>query len=454
MTTGSGRVERKLAAIFAADVAAYSRLMSADGTGTLRTLTAHRQIMDDLIASHGGRIANTAGDSVLAEFPSVVDAVECAVAVQEMLGKANSGVAEEQVLRFRIGVHVGDVMVRGGDLLGDGVNVAARLEQMANPGGVCVSGRAYEEIEGKLALAFEDRGEQQVKNIARPVRVYAVATGSTSPRGTRLFPIPDRPSIAVLPFTNMSGDPEQEYFADGITEELITALNRVKWFFVIARNSSFTYKGRAVDVKQVGRDLGVRYVLGGSVRKSGNRLRITGQLIEASTGHHIWADRFDGRLEDVFELQDTITDAIVAAIEPNVREVEVQRSRSKSTESLQAYDLCLQALPNINFVISKPENNDKAMFLLFKAIALDPSYTLGRLWPRMPLCSGNLSIGPHRTKMPRGSGSPRRPSRLTEIIRPRSPARPTRSLILDGGTTPRCARWTAPSSWGETPGVS
>jgi adenylate cyclase len=263
-------------------------------------------------------------------------------------------------------------------VLGEGVNLAARLEQMADAGGVLISGKIYEEVEGKIERQFECRGEQQVKNIARPIRVYALAGAAPSRSEPKPLPLPDKPSIAVLPFTNMSGDPEQDYFAEGITEDLITALSRVKSFFVIARNSSFTYKGRDVEVKHVGRELGVRYVLEGSVRKAGNRLRITGQLIDASTGHHIWANKFDGNLEDVFDLQDTITDAIVAAIEPSVKEAELQRSRSKSTESLQAYDLCLQALPNINWMISKREDNDKALFLLFKAIALDPSYTLGK----------------------------------------------------------------------------
>jgi adenylate cyclase len=261
MPSGTERVERKLAAIFCADVADYSRLMHADETGTMRALTAHRAVMDDLIAQHGGRIANTAGDSVLAEFPSVVDAVECAVAVQDKLGEANAGVPEEEALRFRIGVHVGDVMVRGGDLLGDGVNVAARIQSLAEPGGVWVSGRAHDEVEGKLSTAFQDKGEQQVKNIARPVRVYALAGSAPSRSEPNRLPLPDKPSIAVLPFTNMSGDPEQGHVADGVVEEIIAALSRVRSFFVISRNSSFTYKGRAVDPRQVSRELGVRYVV-------------------------------------------------------------------------------------------------------------------------------------------------------------------------------------------------
>jgi adenylate cyclase len=347
MSSGTERIERKLAAIFCADVADYSRLMHADEIGTLRTLEAHRAIMDGLIARNGGRIANTAGDSVLAEFPSVVDAVECAVAVQETLGEANAGAPEEKALRFRIGVHVGDVMVRGGDLLGDGVNVAARVQSLAEPGGVSISGRAHDEVEHKIDRSFEDKGEQQVKNIARPVRVYAL-TGSAPSRSepTRLA-LPDKPSIAVLPFTNMSGDPEQEYFCDGLVEDIITALARFKALFVIARNSTFTYKGKAVDIRQVGRDLGVRYVLEGSVRKAGNRLRITGQLIEAETGNHLWADRFDGSLEDIFTLQDQVTENVIATIEPQLRQAEITRAKAKRPENLTIRPLSPSAVTRL-----------------------------------------------------------------------------------------------------------
>jgi adenylate cyclase len=293
------RLERRLAAIFAADVAGYSRLMSEDEAGTLRALAASRDIMDGLIGEHGGRIANTAGDSVLAEFPSAVDAVQCAVAVQEKLAKADAGVSEHRRLQFRIGVHVGDVVVRGVDLLGDGVNVAARLEGLAEPGGIAISGAAHGYVRKALPLAYSDLGEQHVKNIDEPIRTYAVAVGlpaSTASTASVLkpLPLPDKPSVAVLPFTNMSGDPEQEYFADGMVEDIITALSRFKSLFVIARNSTFTYKGRAVDVKQVARELGVRYVLAGSIRNNGDRLRITGQLIDARTGAHLWAERFDG----------------------------------------------------------------------------------------------------------------------------------------------------------------
>ncbi|WP_147022193.1 adenylate/guanylate cyclase domain-containing protein, partial [Microvirga aerophila] len=327
------RVERRLAAILAADVAGYSRLMEQDETGTLRALTAHREIMDRLVAEHGGRIANTAGDSVLVEFPSAVDAVQCATAVQDALAQANQDIPQEQRLRFRIGIHVGDVMVRAGDLLGDGVNIAARLEGLADPGGLCISEATYGYVRKALPLAFEDLGPQTVKNIEEPIRAFAVTLESGSPTATRMTPeptaiqLPERPSIAVLPFANMSGDPEQAYFADGMVDDIITGLSRVKWFFVIARNSSFTYRGRAVDLKQVGRELGVRYVLEGSVRRAGDRIRITGQLIEAATGAHLWAERFDGSMENVFDLQDQITESVIGAIEPSLRRAEIERAR-------------------------------------------------------------------------------------------------------------------------------
>ena len=319
------RVGRKLAAIFAADVAGYSRLMGLDEVGTLRLLTGHREIMDDLIAEHGGRIANTAGDSVLAEFPSAVDAVQCAVEAQDRLAEANERLPADSRLEFRIGVHVGDVVVRGGDLFGDGVNIAARLQGLAAPGGVCISGTVHEHVRKLPTLRFSDLGPQAVKNIDDPVRAYLLAArGATEVAGggterPQPLPLPDKPSIAVLPFTNMSGDPEQEYFADGLVEEIITGLSRVRSFFVIARNSSFTYKNRAVDVRQVSRELGVRYVLEGSIRKAGSRVRIVGQLIDAATGHHIWADRFEGDIGDIFDLQDKVTESVVGAVEPSIR---------------------------------------------------------------------------------------------------------------------------------------
>ena len=303
------RVERRLAAILAADVAGYSRLMERDEAGTLARLKGHRrELIDPKIAEHKGRIVKTTGDGILIEFPSVVEAVACAVAVKREMMELNAVIPEDLRIEFRVGIHQGDIIVDGQDIFGDGVNVAARLEALAEPGGICVSARVQEDAAGKIDLAFADLGEQQLRNIARAVRVFRVRVSEAAPPTLErtVLPLPDKPSIAVLPFQNMSGDPEQEYFVDGMVEEIITALSRIRWLFVIARNSSFTYKGQAVDVKQVGRELGVRYVLEGSVRKAGNRVRITGQLIDAATGAHLWADRFDGSLEDVFELQDKV----------------------------------------------------------------------------------------------------------------------------------------------------
>jgi TolB-like protein len=303
----------------AADVAGYSRLMGADEVGTLRRLTACRAIVDGLIADHRGRIFNTAGDSVVADFASAVDAVECAVAVQEALTSENANEPDAQQMHFRIGVHVGDVIVQGDNLLGDGVNIAARLEGLAEPGGICVSGTVHDQIGTKLPVSFVELVDPKMKNIAQPVRAYRIegkATGTEGPSVVPPLALPDKPSIAVLPFQNLSGDPGQEYFVDGMVEEIITALSRIRWLFVIARNSSFSYKGQSPDVRQVGRELGVRYVLEGSVRKAGNRVRITGQLIDVETGAHLWADRFDGSLEDVFEIQDKVASSIAGVIEP------------------------------------------------------------------------------------------------------------------------------------------
>ena len=308
---------RRLAAILAADVAGYSRLMGADEEGTLERLkTLRRELLDPKISEHRGRIVKTTGDGLLVEFASVVDAVRCAVAVQQAMPERNTSVAADDRIELRIGINLGDVIVEGDDLYGDGVNIAARIEALADPGGVFVSNTVHDHVRDRLPFVFEDLGEQQVKNIARPVRVYRVRDlGAKNPPAPAL-PLPDKPSIAVLPFANMSGDPEQEYFADGMVEEIITALSRIRWLFVIARNSTFTYKGTAVDVKQVGRELGVRYVLEGSVRKAGGRVRITGQLIDALNGTHLWADRFDGSLEDVFDLQDKVASSVAGIIEP------------------------------------------------------------------------------------------------------------------------------------------
>jgi TolB-like protein/class 3 adenylate cyclase len=329
---GPARVERRLAAILAADVAGYSRLIGADEEDTLSRLKVLRgELIDPKIAEHRGRIVKTTGDGLLVEFASVVDALRCAAEVQVALAEGNAPLPPDRRVEFRIGINVGDIVVEDGDIFGDGVNVASRLEGLAEPGGICVSARVQEDATGRLDLAFEDMGEQALKNIARPVRAYRVvaAAGSSMMRASSGPPLPDKPSIAVLPFANMSGDPEQEYFVDGMVEEIITALSRIRWLYVIARNSSFTYKGQAIDVKQVGRELGVRYVLEGSVRKGGNRVRITGQLIDAATGAHLWADRFDGSLEDVFDLQDNVASSVAGVIEPALQAAETARSASR-----------------------------------------------------------------------------------------------------------------------------
>jgi len=393
---------RSLAAILAADVAGYSRLIGADEGGTLERLKVlRRELLDPKIAEHRGRLVKTTGDGLLVEFGSVVDALRCAVDVQREMDRRNTGVASDNRIEFRIGINVGDIVVEDGDIFGDGVNVAARLEALAAPSGICVSARVQEDAAGRLDLAFEDIGEQQLKNITRPVRVYRVCTALTHPDadapGSPLSstagegaerrrreageggpPLPDKPSIAVLPFANMSGDPEQEYFADGMVEEIITALSRIHWLFVIARNSSFTYKGQAVDVKRVGRDLGVRYVLEGSVRKAGRQVRITGQLIDALTGAHLWADRFDGSLEDVFELQDKIAVSVAGVIEPALQAAEMRRSAAQPPADLTAYDLYLRALA-VFFPIRK-EGLITALGLLEQAIAIDRHYGPALSW--------------------------------------------------------------------------
>jgi len=363
-------VERRLAAILAADVAGYSRLMGADEEGTHAALKVYRhEIIDPKIAEHRGRLVRIIGDGLLVEFASVVAAVRWAVEVQRAMGERNAGLPQEKRIEFRMGINAGDIIIDGTDIWGDGVNVAARLETLAEPGGICVSGRVQEDIHGSLEIAFEDIGEQQLKNIVRPVRVYRVRLkGATKAAPAQ----PHKPSIAILPFNNMSGDPEQEYFADGMVEEITTALSRTRWLFVIARNSSFTYKGRAVDVKQVGREMGVRYVLEGGVRKSADRVRITAQLIDASTGAHLWADRFDGSLEDIFELQDQVTASVVGAIAPRLEQAEVERAKHKPTESLDAYDYFLRGIASLHSWTK--ESNDEALRLFNKAIELDSDF--------------------------------------------------------------------------------
>jgi adenylate cyclase len=371
-------VTRKLVAVFAADVEGYSRLMGADEVGTLRGLTERRAILDRFIGEHRGRIANTAGDSVLAEFGSAVHAVKCAVEAQAALAEVNSSLPPDRRINFRMGVHIGDVMIRAGDLFGDGVNIAARLQTLAKPGAVCISSTTYDQIRKVLPMTFEDLGVQQVKNIHEPIRAYQVgATSETREApapiaGAESLPLPDRPSIAVLPFQNMSGDPEQEYFADGMVEEIITALSHFKWLFVIARNSSFVFKGKAVDIKEVGRMLGVRYVLEGSVRKAAGKIRITGQLIDAVTGAHIWADRFERDLTDVFALQDEVTVAVVSAIQPKLLQTEIAMATRRRPENLTAYDLYLRAL-SLRYLATR-EGNAEVIRLAHRALELDPRF--------------------------------------------------------------------------------
>ncbi len=370
---------RRLAAILAADVAGYSRLMGADEEGTLERLKAlRRELVDPKIAEHKGRIVKTTGDGLLVEFPSVVDAVRCAVEVQQAMPERNLGIAADSRIELRIGINLGDVIVEGDDLYGDGVNIAARIEALADAGGVFVSNTVHDHVRDRLPFVFEDLGEQQVKNIARPVRVYRVREAAPKAPGQPVLPLPDKPSIAVLPFANMSGDPEQEYFADGMVEEIITALSRIRWLFVIARNSSFTYKGQAIDVKRVGRELGVRYVLEGSVRKAAGRVRITAQLIDAANGAHLWADRFDGALEDVFELQDKVAISVAGVIEPALQAAEIARSANRPTNDLTAYDLYLRALANFPWL--RKEQLLEARDLLSQAIARDPRYGLALAW--------------------------------------------------------------------------
>ncbi len=355
--------------------------MGTDEEGTLVALKTHRrELIDPLISQHQGRIVKTTGDGLLIEFASIVDAVRCAVVMQQGMVSRNANVNESQRIRFRVGINVGDVIVDDDDIFGDGVNVAARLQALAEPGEICVSATVREHVAERLPIGFADLGEHSVKNIARPVHVYRIETRVEPKNATlddpehALLALPDRPSIAVLPFTNMSGDAEQDYLADGMVEDIITGLARIKWLFVIARNSSFAYKGKSVDVKQAGRELGVRYVLEGSVRKASSRVRVTGQLIEAETGRHVWADRYDRTLDDIFALQDELTMSVVAAIEPSLRQAEIERVKRKRPENLDAYDLVLRAIPHV--YPAMPDGAAKALPLLESALNMEPEYAL------------------------------------------------------------------------------
>lgn len=370
---------RKLAAILSADVKGYSRLMGEDELGTIRTLTAYRQVMSDLIRQHHGRVVDAPGDNLLAEFASVIDAVRCAVTIQQDLKARNADLPPARRMEFRIGINVGDVVVEGERIYGDGVNIAARLESLAEAGGICIAGSVYEQVETKLPLHYEYLGEQAVKNIAKPVRVYRVHDRERSPAAAAYdehaapLPLPDKPSLAVLPFVNMSSDPEQEYFSDGITEDLITDLSKLSGLFVISRNSVFSYKGRAVKPEQVSQELGVRYVLEGSIRKAGNRVRITAQLIDAATGYHVWAERYDRELQDIFAVQDEVTQRIVTALKVRLTAGEQDRFGRPPTANLDAYDCYLRGL---DFFARRSQhaNNVQARQMFERAITLDPQF--------------------------------------------------------------------------------
>jgi adenylate cyclase len=364
-------MQRRLAALLAADVVGYSRLTGADEEGTLTRLKALRsEVLDPTLAAHGGRLVKLMGDGLLAEFGSAVDAMRCALAIQTDMA------ARGGQLRLRIGVNVGDVVVEQDDVLGDGVNIAARLEAFADPGGVAFSGAVHDYVDGRLDATFEDRGRRELKNIERPIRVWhwrPAASGAPAAAPRHAVPS-DKPSIAVLPFDNLSGDPDQEYFADGVVEAITAALSRIRSFFVIARNSAFAYKGRHVNVRDIGHELGVAYVLEGSVQRAGQRVRITVQLVETASGAHLWADRYDGGVDDIFDLQDRITENVAGALQPSIRQAEIERARRKPPKELGAYDHTMRALPRV-WLLEK-EAADRALSLLDEALALDPDYPL------------------------------------------------------------------------------
>lgn len=369
------RVQRRLAAILASDVVGYSRLMAADEAGTLARLRALRKdLTDPIIAEHGGRTVKLMGDGALVEFTSVVDAVECAIAMQRAMGEAVAGQPEDQRITLRIGIHLGDIIIEGEDLYGDGVNIAARLEGIAQPGGIVISEDAWRQVEGKVAATFVDIGEQSLKNIPRPLRVYRVehAEFRTTSRDAPPLAIPDKPSIAVLPFQNMSGDGEHEFFSDGMAEDIITALSKMRWFFVIARNSTFAYKGKSPDIRQVAQELGVRYVLEGSVRTAGDRVRITAQLIDGVSGNHLWAERYDRQVVDIFAVQDDITRNVVGAIEPQLYAAENLRIQSKPPESLDAWGCVIRGLWHLGRFTR--DDTEQARQLLRQAVVLSPGY--------------------------------------------------------------------------------
>jgi len=369
--------KRKLTALLSADVEGYSRLMGDDEEATILTLTLYRQVMTALIQQHGGRVVDSPGDNLLAEFASAVDAVQGAVAIQRELKTKNTELPPHRRMEYRIGINVGDVLVDGERIYGDGVNITARLENLADGGGICISGTAYDQVKNKLSLGYEYQGEQAVKNITDPIRVYRIGRKSEtaiSPMNEKqaaMHLVPDKPSLAVLPFINMSRDPEQEYFSDGMTEDIITALSRIRWFFIIARNSTFAYKGRAVDVRKVAKELGVRYVLEGSVRKARSRVRVTAQLIDGDTGKHVWANRYDREFDDVFSVQDELTETIVGALDPELGKAERERAKAKRPENLDAWDVYQRGLWHLYHYTK--EDIEKAQQLFRQATSLDPN---------------------------------------------------------------------------------
>jgi adenylate cyclase len=385
MTADAPRVQRRLAAILAADVVGFSALMGRDEEGTLAQVKSlRREVIDPKVKEHHGRVFKTTGDGFLVEFASPVEAVRCAVGIHEALAM-NAAQEPSYALQLRIGINLGDILIEeDGDVYGDGVNVAARLEQIAPSPGICISGKVYEEVRDKLPYAFDDRGEQQVKNIARPVRAYSLVGFNTHASAAAAKPLAvlDKPSIAVLPFDNMSGDPAQDYFCDGVVEDIITALSHLPWLFVIARTSTFTYKGRAVDVKQIGKELGVRYIVQGGIRRSGDKLRITAQLTDVANASNLWAERYDRQVTDVFDLQDEITASVAGALEPSLRLAEIERAKQKRPENLRAYDLYLRSLPP--FYSMTREGSDEAIRLLRDAIALEPDYAIA--WSALAYC--------------------------------------------------------------------
>ena len=363
------RVGRRLAAIVAADVAGYSRLMGLDEVGTARTLREHRKVTDALVAKHGGRIVKTTGDGLLVEFPSVVDAVECAVAVQVAMAQRNEGVPQDRRMLFRIGVNLGDILIEGDDILGDGVNVAARLEGIAEPGGICISSSAYEQVRGKVPVEFTDLGEQTLKNIACPIRAYSVGPSASVHQTAPLRSLAPRLSIVVLPFANIGGGPEQEYFVDGVIESLTTDLSRISGAFVIARNTAFTFKGKAVDVKKLGRELNIRYVLEGSVKRGGNRLRVNVQLIDAENGEHLWAERFDKPVADLFDMQDEIVSRLANQLQAQL--VAVEALRAERSLHPDCMDLVFQGWARLNKGLTA-ENLPQARSFFERAMSIDP----------------------------------------------------------------------------------